>query len=58
MDVNATELVNALRVALGRDEDQETVEYLVDNLAEAIATLMSVLDELLNATRDDERQLL
>ena len=58
MDVTAGELVAALTVAMGRDEDEDTVEYLIDNLAEAIATLMAVLQEILDVTKDDERVLL
>jgi hypothetical protein len=58
MDVTAGELVAALTVAMGRDEDEETMEYLVDNLAEAIAMLVAILDEILEASKDDERTLL
>ena len=58
MDVTATELVQALLVAMGKDEDVDTVDYLIDNLTEAIAILTAVLDELLKATKEDERQLL
>jgi len=58
MEVKASDLVRALTVAMGRDEDEDTAEYLVNNLAEAIAQLMAVLDEILDVTKDDERVLL
>ena len=52
------ERVNALTVTMGRDEDQELDDYLIDNLAAAIATLLAVLEEILKVTEDDERILL
>ena len=58
MQVTALDLVNALTVAMGRDEDQELDDYLIDNLASAIATLLAVLEEILKVTEDDERALL
>jgi len=58
MEVTATDLVKALTVAMGKDPEEDTLDYLVDHLAEAIATLIAVLDELLKATKDDERVLL
>jgi predicted house-cleaning noncanonical NTP pyrophosphatase (MazG superfamily) len=58
MDVTAEQLVLALTVAMGRDPDEDAMEYLIDNLAEAIATLMAVLQEILEASKDDERTLL
>jgi hypothetical protein len=56
--ITAGDLVDALTVAMGRDEDEDTTEYLIDNLAEAIAQLMAVLDEILEVSKDDERTLL
>ena len=58
MQVTALDLVNALTVAMGRDEDQELDDYLIDNLAAAIATLLAVLEEILKVTKNDERILL
>ena len=58
MDVTAEQLVFALTVAMGKDPDEDTIEYLIDNLAEAIAQLMAVLSEILEASKDDERTLL
>lgn len=58
MDVTAEQLVLALTVAMGKDPDEDTIEYLIDNLAEAIAQLMAVLSEILEASKDDERTLL
>ncbi len=52
------ERVNALTVAMGRDEDQELDDYLIDNLTAAIAALLAVLEEILKVTEDDERILL
>ena len=56
-EVTAQDLVQALTVAMGKDPDEDTMEYLIDNLAEAIATLMAVLSELLEASKDDEHTL-
>lgn len=58
MNVTAAELVAALTVAEGMDEDQELDDYLIDSLAGASATLIAVLDEILKATKEDERILL
>ena len=58
MQVTANELVQALTMAMGRDEDQELDGYLIDNLAGAIAALLAVLEEILKVTEDDERVLL
>ncbi len=58
MDVTAIDLVKALTVAMGRDEEQELDDYLVDSLVEATAALVAVLDEILKATNEDERVLL
>ena len=58
MQVTAIELVNALIVAMGRDEDQELDDYLVGSLANTIATLLAVLEEILKVTDKDERVLL
>ncbi|KKL99546.1 hypothetical protein LCGC14_1813290 [marine sediment metagenome] len=58
MQVTANELVQALTMAMGRDEDQELDDYLIDNLAIAIATLLAVLEEILKVTKNDERVLL
>ena len=57
MDVTAEELVKALTVAAHKDEDQETLEFLIDNLGEATALIMAALTELLKATRHNERTL-
>lgn len=57
-DVTAGDLVNALTVAMGRDEDEDTIEFLINNIAEATAMLMAVLNEILEVTKDDERTLL
>ncbi len=58
MQVTANELVQALTVTMGRDEDQELDDYLIDNLAGAIAALLAVLEEILKVTKNDERILL
>jgi hypothetical protein len=58
VNVTAAELVAALTVAEGMDEDQELDDYLIDSLAGASATLIAVLDEILKATKEDERILL
>lgn len=58
MEPTASDLVDALTVAMGRDEDEDIAEYLINNVAEAIAKLMAALDEILKATKDDERVLL
>jgi len=58
VQVTANELVQALTMAMGRDEDQELDDYLIDNLAIAIATLLAVLEEILKVTKNDERVLL
>ena len=57
-ELTASDLVSALTVAMGRDEDEDTIEYLINNIAEATAMLMAVLDEILEVTKDDERTLL
>jgi len=58
VEPTASDLVDALTVAMGRDEDEDIAEYLINNVAEAIAKLMAALDEILKATKDDERVLL
>ena len=57
-DITAQDLVEALTVAMGKDSDEDTLEYLIDNLAEAIAQLMAVLGEILEASKDDEHSFL
>ncbi len=58
MDPSANELVAALTVAMGKDEDEDTAEFLINNLSSAIAKLMAALDEILKVAKKDERVLL
>ena len=58
MEPTANELVQALTVVMGRDEDEDLAEFLVNNLAGAIAKLMAALDEILKVAKQDERVLL
>jgi len=55
--VDATVLVKALVVAMQRDDDEEFLEYLINNIADATAALMAALDELLKESNKDERTL-
>ena len=58
MEPTANDLVQALTVVMGRDEDEDLAEFLVNNLAGAIAKLMAALDEILKVAKQDERVLL
>jgi hypothetical protein len=57
-EVTASDLALAFVVAKRRDEDEDTGDYLVNSLTDAIASLLAVLDEILAITKDDERVLL
>ena len=56
-DVTAEQLVKALTVAAGKEEEQETLEFLIDNLGEAAALIMAALTALLKESNKDERTL-
>ena len=55
--VNAEDLVSAMVVAMGRDEDEEFIDFLINNVGEATAALMAALEELLKESNKDERTL-
>ncbi len=57
MNVDAEELIRALTVVAGIDDDQEVLDYWIDNVAWAAALLTAALVELLKAAEDDERSL-
>ena len=57
MDVSAQELVAALVVAMQRDDDEEFMEFLINNIADATAALTAALEELLKESNKDERTL-
>lgn len=52
------ELIDALVVPLGIDEDEDPVEYLIDHISEAAALLTAALRVILEESRNDERTLL
>ena len=58
MDTRTTDLVAALTATMGRDEDVPVTDYLIDNVAEATALLLSALDEILKGIDVDERTAL
>ncbi len=53
----AKELVTSMIAALTRDEDEDFLEFLINNVAEATAALMAALAELLKESKQDERTL-
>ena len=53
----AKELVTAMVAAVTRDEDEEFLDYLINNIGEATAALMAALAELLKESKKDERTL-
>jgi len=53
----AKELVTSMVAALTRDEDEDFLEYLINNVGEATAALMAALAELLKESKKDERTL-
>ena len=54
----ARELVNALVASHIIEDDDDVIEYLIDNIAEAAAMLTASLQLVLDFTVDDERTLL
>ena len=58
MDGTTRELVAALTATMGRDEETPVIDFLIDNLAEAVALLTVALEEVLKATELDERTVL
>ena len=57
MDISAEELVDAIIVTMQRDEDEELLEFLINNITDATAALMAALQELLKESNKDERTL-
>ena len=53
----AKELVTSMVAAMTRDEDEDFLEYLINNVGEATAALMAALAELLKESKKDERTL-
>ena len=53
----ARELVTSMVAALTRDEDEDFIDYLINNIGEATAALMAALAELLKESKKDERTL-
>ena len=55
MTREAMELVAALIPALGLDSDDDPLEFTIDQLTASIATLIVVLQCMLDATKIDEQ---
>ena len=55
--MDASELVRAIRQD-ALDEDEDLSDYLVDRLADAAASIIAAMDEILKEMDDDERDLL
>jgi len=53
----AKELVTAMVAAMTRDEDEDFLDYLINNVGEATAALLAALAELLKESKKDERTL-
>ena len=55
MTREAMELVAALIPALGLDSEDDPLEFTIDNTVSSIATLIVVLQCMLDATKTDEQ---
>jgi len=55
MSSEAYELIGSIAASMGIQEDEDPLDFLIDNVTEVTARLVLILQVLLDATRNDEQ---